>query len=108
MVYPGHAELPDVPRGALDDEWLPLIGAKRLVVITRDRKIRYRRAEKHAWVEHRVRGFVLTGKKSQTTADSRSILNRHWSTIESIIEAEPDGPWMRSVTEGQLRLISLI
>lgn len=108
VVYPGHAELPDVPRGALDDEWLPLIGAKRLVVITRDRKIRYRRAEKHAWVEHRVRGFVLTGKKSQTTADSRSILNRHWSTIESIIEAEPDGPWMRSVTEGQLRLISLI
>jgi hypothetical protein len=107
VVYPGHADLPEVPRGALDDEWLPVVGAKRLVVITRDRRIRYRPAEKLAWVEHCVRGFVLTGRKSQTTADSRSILDRHWLTIESVIAADPDGPWMRSVTEHGIRLISL-
>lgn len=107
VVYPGHPEVPEVRRGALDDEWLPVIGAERLVVITRDRRIRYRPAEKRAWVEHRVRGFVLTGTKSQTTADSRSILDRHWSTIELVIDAGPEGPWMRSVTEHGLRLISL-
>lgn len=76
-------------------------------MITRDRRIRYRAAEKRAWLEHRVRGFVLTGRRSQTTADSQSILDRHWSAIESVIAAEPDGPWMRSVTEHGLRLISL-
>jgi len=76
VVYPGHPDLPEVPRGALDDEWLPVIGAKRLIVITRDRKIRYRSAEKLAWIEHQVRGFVLTGKKIQTTADSRAVLAR--------------------------------
>ena len=108
VVYPGHAELSEVPRGALDDEWLPVIGANRLVVITRDKKIRYRPAEKRAWVEHRVRGFVLTGKRSQTTADSRAILDRHWSTIESLVDDEPDGPWMRSVTEQGVRLIPLV
>ncbi len=107
VVYPGHPDLPEVPRGALDDEWLPVIGAKRLIVITRDRKIRYRSAEKLAWIEHQVRGFVLTGKKSQTTADSRAVLARQWAAIESLADDERVGPWMRSVTESGLRRIEL-
>lgn len=107
VVYPGHPDLPEVPRGVLDDEWLPVVGAKGLIVITRDRRIRYRPAEKLAWVEHRVRGFVLTGKRSQTTAHSRAILDRHWAAIESLVDDEPDGPWMQSVTEGGLRYIDL-
>lgn len=61
VVYPGHPGLPEVPRGTLDDAWLPVIGAKRLLVVTRDRRIRYRPVEKSLWVAHRVRGFVLTG-----------------------------------------------
>lgn len=108
IVYPGHPDLPEVLRGALDDDWLPLIGRRGLVVITRDQRIRYRTAEKRAWVEHRVRGFVLTGRRSQTTADSRAVLGRHWSAIEAIVDAEPDGPWMRAVTESGLRSISLM
>jgi hypothetical protein len=28
VVYPGHPDLPEVPRGALDDEWLPVVGRK--------------------------------------------------------------------------------
>ncbi len=28
IVFPGHAELPEVPRGSLDDEWLPVVGTK--------------------------------------------------------------------------------
>jgi hypothetical protein len=107
VVYPGHPDLPEVPRGALDDEWLPVVAAKGLVVITRDKKIRYRPAEKRAWIEHGVRGFVLTGKKSQTTADSQAILDRHWATIEAAVDGEPEGPWMRSVTEREVRTITL-
>jgi hypothetical protein len=91
----------------LDDDWLPVVGHRRLVVITRDRRIRYRPAERRAWIDHRVRGFVLTGRASQTTADSKAILRRHWSSIELLIEREPDGPWMRSVTESAIRQIDL-
>lgn len=36
VVYPGHADLPDVPRGTIDDDWLRFVGDLRLVVITRD------------------------------------------------------------------------
>lgn len=107
VVYPGHPDLPEVPRGALDDQWLPVVAEKGLVVITRDKKIRYRPAEKRAWIDHGVRGFVLTGKKSQTTADSHAILDRHWPTIEAAVEGEPDGPWMRSVTDREVRVIDL-
>ena len=96
-----------MPRGALDDEWLPQVGRRRLVVITRDRKIRYRTAEKRAWVDHEVRGFVLTGRRSQTTADSMAVLGAHWETIETLVDAEPGGPWMRAVTESGIRVIQL-
>jgi len=46
VVFPGHPELPEVPRQSLDDEWLEVIGAQGPVVITRDQRIRYRSAEK--------------------------------------------------------------
>jgi len=64
VLFPGHVDLPDVPRGTIDDEWLPVTGAQKLVVITRDKRIRYRPVEKRMWVVHAVRGFVLTGRKS--------------------------------------------
>ena len=56
VVYPGHVGFPEVPRQTLDDDWLPIIGERRLVVITRDKRIRYRPAEKRAWIAHGVRG----------------------------------------------------
>ena len=28
--YPGHPELPDIPRGTNDDVWLPIVGKRGL------------------------------------------------------------------------------
>lgn len=42
VVFPGHPDLPGVPRQSVDDEWLEVVGTKRLVVITRDQRIRYK------------------------------------------------------------------
>ena len=58
------------------------------------------------WVRHGVRGFVLTGRRSQSTDDSLSILDRRWEAIESVIVERPNGPWMYAVTDG-LREIAL-
>lgn len=107
VVYPGHPQLPSVPRGSLDDEWLPVVGQERLVVITRDQRIRYRTVEKRLWKEHGVRGFVLTGRTSQSTEASLRILARHWSELTSLAVARPDGPWMYAVTTDRLQEISL-
>ncbi len=107
VVYPGQVELPEIPRGALDDEWLPVDASLGLLVITRDQRIRYRPAEKRLWMEHGVRGFVLTGRRSQSTLDSLAILEQHWPHVEQIITSEPDGPWMFAVTATGLRPIAL-
>jgi PIN like domain len=107
VVFPGHSELPEIPRGALDDEWLPVVAALNMVVITRDQRIRYRPIEKRLWVEHCVRGFVLTGRDSQLTISSLAVLEHHWPHIEQVIIDEPTGPWMYALTSAGLRRIPL-
>lgn len=107
VVFPGHSDLPEVPRRSLDDEWLAVIGAQGLVAITRDKRIRYRPVERTMWVDHRVRGFVLTGTASQSTSDSLTLLQRHWAEMAVIVEAEPVGPWMYAVTQAGVRPIPL-
>lgn len=67
VVAPGHPGLPEIHRGAHDDEWLPVGGAEGLVVITRDSRIRYGPVERAHWIASGVRGFVLTGRTSQST-----------------------------------------
>jgi hypothetical protein len=107
VVFPGHPQLPEVPRRTLDDDWLAVVGAQRLVVITRDKRIRYRPVERRMWVDHRVRGFVLTGTTSQSTEDSLTVLELHWTAMALIVDSEPAGPWMYAVTQAGLRAIPL-
>jgi hypothetical protein len=107
VVFPGHPQLPEVPRQTVDDDWLEVVGVKRFVVITRDQRIRYRPVEKRRWVQHRVRGFVLTGATSQSTTDSLTLLQHHWAAMAAIVEATPQGPWMFAVTRAGLRAIVL-
>lgn len=55
-----------------------------------------------------MRGFVLTGRRSQSTADSLELLEHQWTSIVGICDAEPDGPWMYAVTAVELRRIELV
>lgn len=107
VVFPGHPDIPEVPRRSLDDEWLAVVGARGLVVITRDKRIRYKPVERRIWVDYRVRGFVLTGTASQSTSDSLALLRHHWTEMAVIVEAEPLGPWMYAVTLAGARPIPL-
>ena len=40
VLYPGHEDLPDVPLGTLDLDWMPIVAERDLIVVTRDRRIR--------------------------------------------------------------------
>ena len=108
ILYPGHPAIPSIPRGTHDEEWLQVVGQVNLVVITRDKRIRYAPVERQAWVRFRVRGFVLTGRGSQSTEDSLAILDKHWKQIESMSKHLPNGPWMYSVTRGGIREMPLL
>ena len=48
-------------KGTADDVWLSLAGKKDWVVLTRDKRIRYRRLERLALQAAKVRAFVFTG-----------------------------------------------
>ncbi|HUP68856.1 MAG TPA: hypothetical protein VM142_03465 [Acidimicrobiales bacterium] len=54
-----------------------------------------------------MRGFVLTGRTSQSTADSLALLQDQWVRMEGLVESERDGPWMYAVTQAGLRSIEL-
>src|SRR5262245_30496989 len=47
--------------GTLDVDWLPIVGAHRWVVITKDKNIRKRQIELRAYKQSGVRVFVFTG-----------------------------------------------
>ncbi|MCY3564377.1 MAG: hypothetical protein OXH26_10725, partial [bacterium] len=72
VVYPGHPDLPEIPLGCPDEAWLELVSCRRLVVITRDKDIRRRPVQKSKWIAYGTRGFVLTGRKNQTSRGSLS------------------------------------
>lgn len=107
VVCLGHPSLPEVPRGTHDDEWLEIVGRLGLVVVSRDKRIRYRPVEKHLWVRHLIRGFVLTGRGSQSTDVSLVVLTKHWISITELVESDRPGPWMYAVTGSGLREIDL-
>jgi hypothetical protein len=99
VVHPGHANLPEVPTGTKDEDWLPIIGDRNrdLILITRDRRIRTKRAEIAAFRHHGVRAFFLTGKHDLTAWGKLSLLVRQWDKIERVAIKNGAGPWAMGV-----------
>jgi hypothetical protein len=92
-----------VPRGTPDDEWLTVIGNVGLIVLTRDRKIRYRPIERQRWIDYGVRGFVLTGAGNMRVDDQLALLEDHWDRMIDLVGRHTKGPWMSSVTRSGIR-----
>lgn len=102
LVYPGHPACP-IERGALDEEWLPIVGEHGWVVLMRDKRIRYRRPERERLMEHGVKAFCLTASGNQTRWGMLQLLVRHWDRIEDT--ANLPGPFIYGVnTNGVRRL----
>lgn len=77
---------------------MPVVASMGLVIISRDRKIRKRAAELQMLKQLELRAFFLTGKTSQDTWASLSVLVKRWEQMEQIISDRPAGPWAYSAT----------
>jgi len=64
-----------------DTEWLQYIGNECIFLITRDLHIRWRPAEKQAFIENEVGAFFLAGK-NRTRCDLIQQLVRNWPRIK--------------------------
>lgn len=103
VVHPGHRYLPEVPRGTVDDEWIPRVAERDLVVISRDRRLRTKPANLAALRAHQLRVFWIAGKKSLTTWDYLVRLTRRWDNIEHQIGERGPGPWFIAVYDEGVR-----
>lgn len=63
------------PKGTPDNVWLAFAGSKAWVVLTRDKRIRYRPLERLALQAANVRAFVFTGG-NMTVKDTGDVLAR--------------------------------
>lgn len=98
-VHVGHALIPECPLGASDVEWMPIVAARQLVVIGRDKRIRSRPQELLYLKEAGLRVFEIGGKRDLSTWDWLKRLVRHWDTIEEIVRSRGPGPWLYIINE---------
>ncbi len=59
--YVAHIQHETFGSGTLDVEWLPEVGSRGWILITKDKKIRKNEIEKSALRQAGIRAFVLTG-----------------------------------------------
>jgi hypothetical protein len=98
-VHVGHALIPECPLGAADIEWMPIVAARQLVVIGRDKRIRSRPQELLYLKDAGLRVFEIGGKRDLSTWDWLTRLVRHWDTIEEIVRSRGSGPWLYIINE---------
>jgi hypothetical protein len=107
VVYPGHEALPDVPLGMPDLEWMPIIAQRDLIVVTRDRHIRSRPAELHAYLELGIRSVWLGAKRDLGPVDQREIFLKHEQRLLREIVKRGPGPWALAMTPSGVSPIRL-
>jgi len=105
VCYPGHRDLPAVPRGTKDADWLAAVGKDGLdlVVITQDKRIREKPAELLALRENGIRMFNVNAKKDRNSWQKFVLLVTRWERIEKQIEKAGPGPWIYQLTEAKIQ-----
>lgn len=98
-VHPGHPLLPEVPLGATDEEWIPVVAARGVIAIGRDKRLRTRPGERQAIVTAGLRYVWIGGKRDETSWDWMRRLARYWDDIEENAAELGVGPWFLTVNQ---------
>jgi hypothetical protein len=85
-----------VDAGTLDVDWVPKVAGLGWVIITRDRHIRHRPAEREALIEHKARLVTLDARRQLDRWGQLEIVVTQWRAIEEM--ADLPGPWVYSAS----------
>lgn len=107
VLYPGHEALPEVPLGTLDLDWMPVIGLRGFVVVTRDRRIRTRPAELQAYHEHGIRSVWIGAKRDLGPREQMELFLEHEDRLRREIVKRGPGPWALALNPSGLRPLVL-
>lgn len=92
------------PPNAKDTDWLPVVGKRGWVVLTKDDRIRYRQHERAALLGARVRAFVLTNR-NLSGDEMAAIFVGMLEKMKKVIRREPSG-FVATVTRTRIRLVA--
>jgi hypothetical protein len=105
---PGGMGLDGLPRaacpiapGAKDAIWIPKVAALGWVIITRDRHVQSRPAERRAIVDHGARVITLDARHALNKWSQLEIIVTQWRAIEAL--ADHPGPWIYTVARTSRR-----
>ena len=98
-IHVGHPLIPECPVGVLDPDWIPVVAARGLIVIGRDKHIRTRPQELRSLRDAGLRVFRIGGKRDLSTWDWLVRLVRHWDEMEEIVRSRDAGPWFYVINE---------
>ena len=107
VVYPGHEDLPDVPVGTPDLDWMPVIARRNLIVVTRDRRIRTRPAELRAYWEHGIRSVWIGAKQDLGPSQQVELFLQHEERLRREITKRGSGPWALAMSPSGVRPLNL-
>ena len=107
VLHPGHPDLPEVPLGTPDLEWMPIAGAAGLIVVTRDRRIRTRPAELAAYRECGIRSVWIGVKQDMRPDEQAALFLRHEDRLKREIIKRGAGPWALALSTRGVRPIRL-
>jgi hypothetical protein len=88
-----------------DDEWIPAVTQQGLAIISRDKHIASRAAEKAAVLRAGARMFAITSPGNLRTWDLLGVVIARWAELEST--AERPGPYIYAVTIGGMHELDL-
>jgi hypothetical protein len=111
VTYPGdpggvgvdgaaRASCPVSP-GDKDPEWIPNVAGLGWAVITRDRHIKHRPAERAAVVSSRARHITLDARTALDRWGQLEIVVPQWRALERL--ADSPGPWVFTASRTVLR-----
>ncbi|MFT4165501.1 MAG: hypothetical protein QM650_09695 [Microlunatus sp.] len=107
VVYPGHEGLPEIPRGTDDLVWLPIVGTRGLIVLSRERRIRTR-------LPNCVRTTSMASVRSGSELNSDlgpkqqlEIFLRHEERLKREIIKRGPGPWAVAISPSGVRPLIL-
>lgn len=107
VAHPGHPDLPEVPLGTPDLDWMPVVARRDLVVLTRDRRIRTRPAELGAYRALGIRSVWIGAKRDLSPADQVALFLEHEERLRREIVKRGPGPWALAMSASGVRPIAV-
>lgn len=107
VLYPGHEDLPEVPLGTPDFDWMKVIARRDLVVLTRDRRIRSRPAELRQYNELGIRSVWIGAKQDLSARAQLELFLKHEARLQREITKRGPGPWALAMSPSGLRPLNI-